>query len=542
MASVTNISVYQFAALTELQPLRERLFALCQDAQLRGTILLSQEGVNLFVAGSAESIKALLAVLRAVPGLERLSPKFSLSDGQPFTRMLVKIKKEIIAFGIDGIDPANNPTPKLSPRELKAWLDEGRPITLLDTRNDFEVKLGSFANALAIGIEHFREFPAAVQKLPDELKRQPIVMFCTGGIRCEKAGPFMQREGFEQVYQLDGGILKYFEECGDAHYTGDCFVFDKRVGLEPNLEPSTKLQCFACLMPLEEAESHDPRFVEGVSCPYCFRTSEERREDSRSAHQVAIHTATNPLPGSIPCDNHRPLNVPAGLANHTVLDLLCTLLHETLRDEWQAECERGMILDAAFEPVTATRIVRTDERYYQRRPLPLEPDVNAAIRIVYEDDAILIFDKPAPLPVSPYGYFRRNTLQEIVRTAYAPQKPRPAHHLDANATGLIVFTRTSTYAKQFELIEIEYHVRVIGQPEASTEFEVLQRLSDGTSLLKLTSHLQLQNLRWPICMSIGRLYLHAHRIAFRHPISNERVSFVADAPIYFSQIPIEDHQ
>ena len=542
MASVTNISVYQFAALTELQPLRERLFALCQAAQLRGTILLSHEGINLFVAGSAESIDALLAALRALPGLEGLSPKFSLSDEQPFTRMLVKIKKEIIAFGIEGIDPANNPTPKLSPRELKAWLDEGRPITLLDTRNDFEVKLGSFQNARAIGIEHFREFPGAVQKLPDELKRQPIVMFCTGGIRCEKAGPFMQREGFEQVYQLDGGILKYFEECGDAHYTGDCFVFDKRVGLEPNLEPSTKLQCFACLMPLEEAESHDPRFVEGVSCPYCFRTREQRRDDERSAHQAAIHTATHPLPGSIPCDNHRPLNVPAELANQSVLDLLCRLLRETSRGEWQSECERGMILDSVFQPVTATRIVHPDERYYQRRPLPLEPDVNAAIRIVYEDDAILVFDKPAPLPVSPYGYFRRNTLQEIVRTAYAPQKPRPAHHLDTNTTGLIVFTRTSTFAKLFKLVEIEYLMRVIGHPEASTEFEVLKRLSDGTSLLKLISHLQLQKLGWPICMSVGRLYLHAHRIAFRHPISNDRVSFIAEAPDYFLRIPIEDHR
>ncbi len=542
MASVTNISVYQFAALTGLQPLRERLFALCQDTHLKGTILLSHEGVNLFVAGSVEAIDALLAVLRAVPGLERLSPKFSLSDEQPFTRMLVKIKKEIIAFGIEGIDPANNPTPKLSPRELKAWLDEGRPITLLDTRNEFEVKLGSFENARAIGIEHFREFPAAVQKLPDELKRQPIVMFCTGGIRCEKAGPFMQREGFEQVYQLDGGILKYFEECGDAHYTGDCFVFDKRVGLEPNLEPSTKLQCFACLMPLEEAESHDPRFVEGVSCPYCFRTSEQRREEELSAHQAAIRTATHPLPGSIPCDNHRPLNVPARLANHTVLDLLCTLLRQTSREAWQAECERGLILDAAFQPVTATRIVHPGERYYQRRPLPLEPDVNAAIRIVYEDDAVLVFDKPAPLPVSPSGHFRRNTLQEIVRTAYALQKPRPAHHLDTNATGLVVFTRTSTFAKQFILDEVEYLVRVIGHPEDSTEFEVLQRFPDGTSLLKLATDSQLQALGWPICTSVGRLYLHAHRIAFRHPIGNEQVSFIADAPDYFSRIPIEDHR
>ena len=199
MPAVTNIAAYRFAPLDELPALRERLTALCRSGNLRGTILLSPEGINLFVAGGPDEIGLLLAELRGVPGLVDLLPKVSMSDEQPFTRMLVKIKKEIIAFGVEGIDPARNPAPRLSPQELKRWLDEGRAVTLLDTRNDFEVKLGTFRNAVAIGIEHFRDFPEGVRRLPDAMKKQPVVTFCTGGIRCEKAGPYLQREGFENV-------------------------------------------------------------------------------------------------------------------------------------------------------------------------------------------------------------------------------------------------------------------------------------------------------------------------------------------------------
>ena len=270
MPAVTNISAYRFAPLGDLEILRARWIGQCKAWNLRGTILLSTEGINLFVAGGRVEIDRLLAELRTVPGLEALTPKLSESDEQPFTRMLVKIKKEIIAFGVEGIDPARNPAPRLSPRVLKQWLDEGRPITLLDTRNDFEVKLGTFRNAVPIGIEHFRDFPEGVTRLPDSLKTQPVVTFCTGGIRCEKAGPYLQREGFENVFQLDGGILKYFEDCGGAHFDGECFVFDKRVGLEANLAESPRTLCFVCQTPLSPEEQLDPHFVESISCPHCF--------------------------------------------------------------------------------------------------------------------------------------------------------------------------------------------------------------------------------------------------------------------------------
>lgn len=282
MSAVLNLSAYKFTPFDaeELVPTRDRLRALTRDLGLRGTILLSTEGINLFVAGPRAATDALLAHLRALPGLADLTPKESESTEQPFNRMLVKIKKEIIAFGLEGIDPARAPAPRLEASALKAWLDEGRPVTLLDTRNDYEVRLGTFKNAWVPGIAHFRDFPEAVRRLPAELKKQPVVTFCTGGIRCEKAAPLLVREGFEQVYQLDGGILKYFETCGGAHYEGDCFVFDRRVGVDAQLRETDAVLCFACQMPLTAAEQQDARYVPDVSCPHCAPASNHPAERS----------------------------------------------------------------------------------------------------------------------------------------------------------------------------------------------------------------------------------------------------------------------
>lgn len=235
MPSFTNISAYKFTPFAELPALRDRVRTAAAAGGLKGTVLLSTEGINLFVAGMPDAIRTFVAFLHTIPGLEDLAPKESTSAAQPFGRMLVKIKKEIIAFGVDGIDPARHPAPKVSARTLKQWLDEGRPVTLLDTRNDYEIDLGTFHGAVRAGIRRFRDFPAAAQALPPVLKTQPVVTFCTGGIRCEKAAPYLQRAGFQNVYQLDGGILKYFEECGGAHYEGECFVFDERAGVDPAL-------------------------------------------------------------------------------------------------------------------------------------------------------------------------------------------------------------------------------------------------------------------------------------------------------------------
>jgi len=270
MTPFINLSVYKFAPLDHLPALRLRLQEICRLGELKGTILLSSEGINLFVAGKRVATDTLMAELHHVEGLEGLTPKESESAEQPFNRMLVKIKKEIIAFGVPGIDPARRPTAKLPARTLKQWLDEGRPITLLDTRNDYEVRMGTFRGAVNVGIGHFRDFPAAAKELRPELRKQPIVMFCTGGIRCEKAGPFLENAGFEQVHQLDGGILKYFEECGGAHYDGECFVFDRRVGVDPALRETGSVMCFNCQTPLKLEEQRSPAYVPDKSCPFCI--------------------------------------------------------------------------------------------------------------------------------------------------------------------------------------------------------------------------------------------------------------------------------
>ncbi|NDG27595.1 MAG: pseudouridine synthase, partial [Proteobacteria bacterium] len=247
---IFNISAYRFARLENLKPLREEILSLAKTLKLKGTVLISQEGINLFVAGPKDAIEQFLTFVKSIPGLEGLAAKYSQSDYQPFNRMLVRIKKEIISFGVDGIDPVGKPAPKITAEELKKWLDEKRPLTLLDTRNEYEVKLGTFKDAVNPHIDTFRQFPQFVEKLKPEMKEEPIVMFCTGGIRCEKAGPFMEKMGFKNVFQLDGGILKYFEKVGGAHYEGDCFVFDGRVGVDPALSETPHKLCFACQAPL----------------------------------------------------------------------------------------------------------------------------------------------------------------------------------------------------------------------------------------------------------------------------------------------------
>jgi predicted sulfurtransferase len=268
--SVLNAAAYKFAELTGLPELRERLKSECRARGLKGSILLSPEGINLFIAGESSSVESLLGTLRAIPGLEELKTKLSESAEQPFNRMLVKLKQEIIAFGVEGINPSRHTSPRLPAKELKRWLDEGRPVTLLDTRNTYEVKLGTFAGAVTLPIRHFRKFPEAADALPAELKESPVVSFCTGGIRCEKAAPYLERAGFREVYQLEGGILKYFEECGGAHWEGECFVFDKRVGVDPALRETGSQLCFACQEPLTTEELKDTRYVYEISCPYCY--------------------------------------------------------------------------------------------------------------------------------------------------------------------------------------------------------------------------------------------------------------------------------
>ena len=238
---IVNLAAYKFVSLTRLAERRSWLREFCRELGLKGTILLSVEGINLFVAGRRPAVDELIAALQDDTEIGPLEVKESPSDVQPFRRMWVKIKREVIPFGVD-IDPTLASSRRISPARLRAWLDAARPVTLLDVRNNYEFALGTFAGAEPIGIDHFRQFPAAVDRLPKERRDDTIVTFCTGGIRCEKAAPYLERRGFRNVWQLDGGILKYFEICGPEHFHGKCFVFDNRVAVDGDLrETATDL-------------------------------------------------------------------------------------------------------------------------------------------------------------------------------------------------------------------------------------------------------------------------------------------------------------
>ncbi len=592
MSSIVNFSTYRFTPFSDLKPMREDLLARCQAWGLRGTILLSTEGINLFVAGSVEPMDAFLAHLRTFPGLHDLVVKRSLSDEQPFRRMLVRIKKEIISFGVEGIDPAVRTSPKLPAARLKQWLDEGRPITLLDTRNDYEVKLGTFRNALPAGIDHFRDFPSAVSRLPEEMKKQPIVMFCTGGIRCEKAGPYMEREGFQEIYQLDGGILKYFEECGGAHYDGECFVFDQRVGVDAALEETESSQCYACQTPLTKEDQLSPLYTPGRQCPYCHVPPAEESASRLAARQAALTAAGIPLPGSLPYDNYRPLKVPGAYDGTSVIDFLTGVLGHHPRAAWEEICASGRLLNAQHRPVKSTSTVTAGSRLIHLVPGTLEPPVNAAVELLHEDEALIVVNKPAPLPVHASGNFNRNTLQHLIRAAYTPERPRSAHRLDANTTGVMIWTRTQHFASlvqpQFARGEVDkiYLVRVHGHPaqdaftcdaaigEASLEagareldedglaahtaFIVRQRYEDGTSLLEArpatgrTNQIRIhaRTCGHPVCGdpvytrsdTLGTvptlapgdppMCLHAWRITLTHPVTHARMTCEAPPPAW----------
>lgn len=236
-----NLSAYKFISLEDLDALKQHLLHFCKGQQLLGTILIAPEGINLNLAGSREGISAVEAMLADDARFAGMDYKESVSEIQPFQRMLVRIKKEIITIRDDDIQPEADTVPHLSAEEFKQWLDEGRDITVIDTRNQFEIEYGTFDKALDLGIDRFTEFPAAAANLSDEVKAKPVVIFCTGGVRCEKAGPAMTKAGYQDVYQLDGGILTYFERCGGAHYQGDCFVFDDRIAVDPNLQVAEEM-------------------------------------------------------------------------------------------------------------------------------------------------------------------------------------------------------------------------------------------------------------------------------------------------------------
>ena len=268
MSQILNVSAYQFIPLDDLEAMKEHLYGVMEEQGVMGTLLLSPEGINVSIAGEASGVKHVIGVLEERYGILKLPLKFAWSDNQPFKKRFVKIKPVIIPSGNESVDVLNTPSKKISPQELHRWLAENRDFILLDTRNDFEVCFGTFKDAVTLSLDKFRHFQSQVgEELNNLPKDKPVVMFCTGGIRCEKGAPLMESLGFTNIYQLDGGILNYYAACGNDFYEGDCYVFDERIALNADLKPTGVGQCIDCQRPIYKEGSTAP--LDGTHIKVC---------------------------------------------------------------------------------------------------------------------------------------------------------------------------------------------------------------------------------------------------------------------------------
>jgi UPF0176 protein len=272
-------AMYKFVRLPDYESIQPKLLAFCREQKLKGTLLLAEEGINGTISGSRKGIDALFSYLKSDERLSDLEHKESLADELPFHRMKVKLKKEIVTMGQPNIKPIESQEVRVDPKDWNALISDPE-VLLIDTRNEYEYQIGSFKNAVSPDTTNFREFPDYVKQQLDPKKNKKVAMFCTGGIRCEKACAYMLEQGFEEVYQLNGGILKYLEDVSadESLWEGECFVFDSRVSVDHQLAEGSYHQCFACRRPISDDEMQSRDYVEGVSCPRCINeTTEEQR-------------------------------------------------------------------------------------------------------------------------------------------------------------------------------------------------------------------------------------------------------------------------
>ena len=278
-SKIVVCALYKFVRLDNFEQLRQPLQAVMEQHQVRGTLLLAEEGINGTIAGHRDGIDAVLAWLKQDDRLADISYKESFDDNMPFYRTKVKLKKEIVTMGVEGIDPNQVVGTYVKPKDWNALISDP-DVVLVDTRNDYEVQIGTFKGAINPKTETFREFPDYVAENLDPAKNKKVAMFCTGGIRCEKSTAYLKEQGFEEVYHLEGGILKYLEEVPeqDTLWQGDCFVFDNRVAVNHNLSKADYDQCHACRMPITEQDMQSEQYIKGVSCPHCYgKVSDEQR-------------------------------------------------------------------------------------------------------------------------------------------------------------------------------------------------------------------------------------------------------------------------
>ncbi|WP_252176949.1 rhodanese-related sulfurtransferase [Endozoicomonas sp. 4G] len=289
--SIVVCALYKFVTLDNFEAIKPRLLKVMEDNQVHGTLLLAREGINGTVAGTREAIDQLLAWLKSDPRLAELEYKTSHTEAMPFKRTKVKLKKEIVTMGVEGIDPNHVVGTYV---DARSWNDliKDPDVLVVDTRNDYEVQVGSFKNAVNPNTKTFREFPQYVKDHLNPQQHKKVAMFCTGGIRCEKSTAYLKEQGFEEVFHLKGGILKYLEEVPQEESTweGECFVFDDRVTVNHQLEKGQYDQCNACRLPITEQDRLSEHFEQGVSCPHCYdsHTPDQKQRFREREHQIQL--------------------------------------------------------------------------------------------------------------------------------------------------------------------------------------------------------------------------------------------------------------
>ena len=288
---ITVCALYKFVTLDDFEQMQKPVRDKLNELDIRGTLLLANEGINGTISGSNKSIHAFIEWIRDDSRLKDLDYKLSFHDNQPFNRIKVKLKKEIVTMGIDGIDPNKVVGTYVSPNDWNEIISDPETI-LIDTRNEYEYGIGTFKNAINPHTETFREFPEYIEKHLDPSKNKKVAMFCTGGIRCEKASAYMKEQGFEEVYHLKGGILKYLEEVDtkDTLWDGECFVFDDRVAVNHDLDKGQYDQCHACRYPITDQDKESEHYIAGVSCPRCYSqlSDEQKKRFQEREKQVQL--------------------------------------------------------------------------------------------------------------------------------------------------------------------------------------------------------------------------------------------------------------
>ncbi|WP_373085549.1 rhodanese-related sulfurtransferase [Sneathiella sp.] len=286
-------ALYKFVALPDYEELHPKLLNLCKSLGIQGTLLLAEEGINGTVSGSREAIDGLLAFLSSDPRFDDLQYKESINETRPFYRMKVRLKKEIVTLGAPGLDPRQTVGTYVKPEDWDTLISDP-DVLLVDTRNDYEVEVGTFKGAINPQTKSFRDFKAFVEEKLDASQHKKVAMFCTGGIRCEKSTSYLLAKGFENVYHLQGGILKYLEDvpAEDSSWEGECFVFDQRVTVNGKLEKGSYDQCYACRYPITEEDKASPLYSKGISCPRCHDSLTEEQKSRFADRQKQIDLAT----------------------------------------------------------------------------------------------------------------------------------------------------------------------------------------------------------------------------------------------------------